>query len=182
MRLDRAGSPRPRIVRPFGDETLAGLRSFAASTRLWLEATKTPYDDAGRPAGSRYNRWGSHNPPLCRDLHLRPGFVALASRVFGRKVKPSYCFLSLYGPDGVCPRHVDRPQCRYTVDLLVGSDGAWPIYVSGRRYVMRPGEALCYSGTEQPHQRKPMDADGDATFSDLVFFHFVPAEWRGSLD
>lgn len=56
----------------------------------------------------------------------------LASEIFGESVKPSYSFLSMYKNNGICPLHVDRPQCRYTIDYLIRQDQAepWPIHIA----------------------------------------------------
>jgi hypothetical protein len=105
--------------------------------------------------------------------------IRLACALFGRKVRPSYCFLSMYGPDGICPPHTDRPQSQFAIDVCVRSDGEWPIYINGSVYVSRPGEALAYSGVRQRHYRMPMARDGTCSYMDLVLFFFVPAERRG---
>ncbi|NBD11676.1 hypothetical protein [Corallococcus silvisoli] len=37
----------------------------------------------------------------------------------GRQVKPSYCHVAERMPGEVLRRHVDRPQCAFTLSLLV---------------------------------------------------------------
>lgn len=71
-----------------------------------------------------------HNVPFFVDVHHQ--LTDFASRYFGEKVKPSYCFLSMYKDGGMCPLHIDRPQCRYTIDYLIekNTDQLWPICVS----------------------------------------------------
>ena len=119
---------------------------------------------------------------MLHALHHSPELLDFAHKTFGVAVKPSYVFLSMYGPEGVCPLHTDRPQCQFTIDLQINSDGEWPIYVDGQPHVLKDGEALCYSGTGQPHFRKPMATDSTATKMDLAFFHFVPINWMGKTD
>ena len=106
----------------------------------------------------------------------------MAESIFEKKLKPSSTFLSLYGPDGVLPIHVDRPPFLFTIDFLINSDDKWPLYIESKPYVMAPGDAVCYLGTEQPHFRKPMASDSSANFCDLAFFQFVPVDWKGPLD
>lgn len=174
--------PEPKIIRPFSDELLKEIQEHVAHIRRAFDAPGAPYHDANDPVDHRFNRWFWHNLPFLRTLHHDPEFIAKISALFGQPVKPSYCFLSMYGPDGVCPAHTDRPQCQFTVDLLVHADGKWPIYIEDKAYVAEPGDAVCYSGTGQRHYRKPMREDSDVTRMDLVFFHFVPTNWVGSLE
>lgn len=97
----------------------------------------------------------------------------------GRPIKKSYCFLSLYREGGVCPRHTDRPQCKYTIDVCVSQNEPWTIYVDDLPYSLRENDALLYSGTDSPHYRQRMK-DGNHCF--LVFFHFVDQDFEGPLD
>lgn len=71
-----------------------------------------------------------HNPPTLVAVHKN--ITDVASEIFGEKVKPSYCFLSMYTNGGTCPLHIDRPQCRYTIDYLVCQDQTdpWPLHIS----------------------------------------------------
>ena len=135
--------------------------------------------------------------------------IEQASELFGVRLKPSYCFLSMYDIGGCLPLHVDRPPCFRTIDLMVRQDDdePWPIMIServdddesadGQRpdfdltdtdeiierhkwtdVVLKPNEAVCYSGTHQWHYR-PSEATAR---TDLIFFHFVPEDYDGPLD
>jgi len=75
-------------------------------------------------------RYYVHNSPFFVSIHRQ--IAEYASQIFGEPVKPSYSFLSLYEPGGICPIHIDRPQCRYTIDYLIEQTSAdpWPIYIS----------------------------------------------------
>lgn len=180
-RAGLAHTPEPKIIRPFSDEVFADISRHVKEIRRIFDVPGNPYHDAGTPAADLFNRWFWHNLPVLRKLHNSRDLVNKVSDLFGRDLKPSYVFLSMYGPEGVCPVHVDRPQCQYTVDLLVHGGEEWPIYVNGKPYISQPGDALCYSGTGQVHFRKPMKDDSKAVMADLAFFHFVPAEWQGEL-
>jgi hypothetical protein len=76
-----------------------------------------------------YVRHYKHNVPYFVGIHKQ--LVEFASDLFGEKVKPSYSFLSLYQDGGICPLHIDRPQCRYTIDYLIRQDQSepWPIHI-----------------------------------------------------
>lgn len=71
----------------------------------------------------------AHNVPYFVGIHYQ--LAEYASTIFGEKVKPSYSFLSMYQDNGICPLHIDRPQCRYTIDYLIRQDQPepWPILI-----------------------------------------------------
>jgi hypothetical protein len=70
--------------------------------------------------------------PFFTAIHQQ--LAGFASEMAGRALKPSYAFLSLYDEGGVCPLHIDREQCFFTVDYLIRQDSPkpWPIYVTER--------------------------------------------------
>ncbi len=153
----------------------------------------------------------AHNVPYFVNIHRQ--LTEFASEQFGEPLKPSYVFLSLYEDGGICPLHIDRPQCYRTIDYLIQQDQAepWPIRIgepmsdeqrqaldeSGAGHpqtegeiadriaaetwtdaLLEPNDAVLYSGTHQWHYR-PERLRGRA---DLVFFHFVPANFDGPLN
>jgi len=89
----------------------------------------TPLLSDENETDNRFNRRYAHNAPYLVNIHRQ--LSNLASDIFGEKVKPSYVFLSIYNENGICPLHIDRPQCRYTIDYLIDEDvdKPWPIYV-----------------------------------------------------
>lgn len=174
----------PFVDRPFDAIDLNNLVNHAGQIRRLYDWPGIPYHDANEPEAARFNRWCYYQPPVFVAAHRRRDFVAHASKVFGVQVVPSYVFVSLYGPDGVCPPHTDRPQCRYTIDLCLDQDGTWPIYVEDKPYVLDRGDALYYSGSTMLHYRHPMadePKETRPTFCNLAFFHFVPAGFMGPL-
>lgn len=171
-------------ITPFTAAIRRDIARHVAEVRRLFDWPGMPYHDAQAADEDRFCRWQLHNAPLLRQYHYHPRFVSLVSQLAGEPLKPSYVFLSMYGRDGVCPSHTDRPQCHVTVDYLVHQDGErpWPLYVQGKAHTLMPGQGLIYSGTRQRHWRKPMRDDSDATAVDLVFFHFVPVAFQGALD
>jgi len=162
-------------------------------------------DDTG------FVRTYAHNVPFFVNIHRQ--LIDLAIELFGELVKPSYSFLSMYQDNGICPLHIDRPQCRYTIDYLIRQTQPepWPILIGDHmtdderqaldeaggghpetdeqieariaaenwhRIELNPNDAVCYSGTHSWHYR-PDRLRGTA---DLVFFHFVPADFAGPLN
>lgn len=142
---------------------------------------RTPLHDT-----TEFVRWQIHNEPFLKEIHHSEELQELAASIFPEPVKPSYCFLSMYGDGGICPGHVDRPQCVYTIDLCVNQIKEWPIHIGkdendkvGVAYIHKEGDAICYSGTGQWHYRHKIE-DGNKV--DMVFFHFVPLTFEGPLD
>lgn len=158
----------------------------------------------------RFSRFMALNVPMFQDIHNQ--LVDFASDKFGEKVKPSYSFISMYDDKGICPLHIDRDPCVYTIDYLIRQDDPepWPLYVGPQisdeerqhfydigashpkdkrqiaqikksqtftKIEFQPNDAVLYSGTHQWHYRDRI-ASGTA---DLVFFHFVPEAFSGSL-
>jgi hypothetical protein len=127
-----------------------------------------------------------HNEPFFHFLH--PHLTRILNRVVGEPVKGSYSYLAAYHAGAVLPKHTDRPQCVWNMSLaLDGSPGierdtAWPIYVEiggqAREVRLAAGEGVVYRGTDIPHWRDALPEGHQAT---VCFFHFVPADFTGSL-
>lgn len=160
----------PRLIKNFfSPEVFSRLKLHIKAKAKDLE--REPIQDHA------FNRHSIHNDSLLLTVHehLEEWLSVLVSE----KVKKSYSFISLYREGGVCPRHTDRPQCKYTVDLCVSQDQPWPIYVDDLPYKLYENDALVYSGTDSPHYRQRL-VNGSHCF--LIFFHFVPIGFHGSLD
>lgn len=120
-------------------------------------------------------RESAHSNPYF--VHIHSQLAGIASQIFGEPVKPSYVYLSMYGPEGDCPPHTDRPPCKYTIDYCIDQDMEWPIYVEGQEFIMQPNDAVCLSGTDSVHYRNKITG----TYCNLAFFHFVPVSYVGPL-
>jgi len=145
-----------------------------------------------------FRRFVVHDHPFFCALHER--LVDWVSEAAGEPVESSYNFLSLYGPMGVCPLHLDAPLAKWTLDLCIDQSAPWPIYLgpvarwpAPRAYAsdwesevkrevgsgftshaLLPGQAILFSGSSQWHYREPMPGTGARKFCDLLFFHFMP--------
>lgn len=147
---------------------------------------------------NEFFRRSLHNHPTLNVLH-KSYVEPRACQLFKEELKASYVYTSLYDTGkGFCPVHTDRPQCYRTIDVCVNQKRPWPIYVLSQldhpeldleneesikklseEFILEPGDALLYSGTEFPHWRNKIQPDN---FCDLVFFHFVNKNFEGSLD
>jgi hypothetical protein len=79
---------------------------------------------------SVFNRLFSNDVSFFQHIHSQ--LSPVASEIFGAHVKPSYSFLSMYQNGGKCPLHIDRRQCRYTIDYLIQQTNPkpWKIRIS----------------------------------------------------
>jgi hypothetical protein len=86
-------------------------------------------------------------------------------------------------------KHTDRAQCEFSVTLCLDFspepelETPWPIQLetpTGRVAVYQAlGDGLAYRGTRLPHFRSKL---GEGQTSTSIFFHYVPADFAGSLD
>jgi hypothetical protein len=135
-----------------------------------------------------FQRTAVHNHPTLTSIHNQ--ITPFACEIFGEEVKPSYVFASNYLQGGICPLHIDRPQCYRTepwtdekLNNYIGSTFL-PIDTDLSQFsdnwesvVLQPNQAVCYSGTHSWHLR-PRVSSGRV---DLVFFHFVPKDFVDDL-
>lgn len=164
--------------------------------------------DIGEPDGpSKFGRRYAHNVPFFVDIHQQ--LTEFASELFGNAVRPSYSFLSMYETSGQCPLHIDRPQCRYTIDYLISQEAQdpWPINIGphmsddevaqiknghpvGETADEIIGDVKWTQSLLKPNDAvcysgtncwhyRPTKSDGKVN---LVFFHFVPEGFNGPLD
>ena len=181
-----------RLDRIFDDATMAEIRRTIRALR--------PHDLELHEA-RRFGRFVVHDHAYFTALHQR--LVPLVSEVVSEAVEPAYNFLSLYGRCGVCPPHMDSPEAKWTLDLCIDQSGRWPIYFSQvcawpdsapdgppgpdwEQHIKRssslrftewsldPGQAVVFSGSSQWHYRDTIPQASGRTFSELLFFHFVP--------
>lgn len=77
----------------------------------------------------QFVRHYAHNVPFFKEIHQQ--LVPIANQIFDEPLKPSYVFLSMYKNGGICPLHIDRPQCYRTIDYLIrtSQDEPWPIHI-----------------------------------------------------
>lgn len=197
---------KPLVVRDLFD-------SQTQTTILRFMDEHAPYmpwaSDLAEPDSmNKFGRLYGHNPSFFVAIHHQ--LAEYASDLFGQKLKPSYVFLSMYEAGGICPLHIDRPQCRYTIDYLIRQEStvAWPIDI-GPEMPDAQRDAIEISHPQTPEDRQavidsvdwtrcllaPNDAvcySGTNAWhyrpfastgkADLAFFHFVPEAFDGPLD
>ncbi len=132
-------------------------------------------------------RYVAHNEPVACYFHHQ--ITNAVSAIVGEAVKPSYVYLASYLSGAELKKHTDRQQCEFSVTLCLDFSPepelatSWPLRLDtseGRVTVYQAlGDGLVYRGTRVPHYR---DALAEGYTSTSIFFHYVRADFSGSLD
>ena len=169
-------APVRRLIHPF---------HIAALRRYYRHRIRTGAIPLGDGQSSR--RYAAYNDPVARFFHRQIG-VSLSS-VTGEPVKPSYVYLASYVSGAELKKHIDREQCEFSITLCLDFSPEpavatpWPIQLdtpTGTVTVYQAlGDGLAYRGTRLPHYRSKL---GKGQTSTSIFFHYVAADFTGSLD
>jgi hypothetical protein len=169
-------TPLGQLIHPFH---LAALRRYY---RYLIRTGAVRLGDGQSP-----RRYVSYNDPVARFFHR--SLAHKLSEIAGQPLKPSYVYLASYLSGAELKKHTDREQCEFSLTLCLDFSPEpvlqtpWPIKVStpeGTVAVYQAlGDALAYRGTRLPHYRDVL-CEGQTSTS--IFFHYVPADFTGSLD
>jgi hypothetical protein len=134
-------------------------------------------------------RYGLHSEMMASFLHVQ--LHGLISQIADEPVKPSFVYFGSYRPGAVLPRHVDRPQCQFSMSLLVDyspePDGpcGWPLYLENPQAPqamlaadLALGDGAVYRGQEVFHYRDALPEGHQAT---LLFLNYVRKDFAGRL-
>jgi hypothetical protein len=166
----------PGLIHPFH---VAALRRYY---RQQIRAGAIHLGD--RQSGRRYI---AHNEPVAKFIHHQ--LTSTFSRIAGRALKPSYVYLASYLSRAELKKHTDREQCDYSITFCLDYSPEpklatpWPICLQTRSGTVKVyqvlGDGLAYRGRQLPHFRAPLP-EGQTSTS--IFFHYVSAEFEGTLD
>jgi hypothetical protein len=173
---EKGYAPLANLIHPFN---LAALR------RYYRHAIRQGSIRLGDEQSPR--RYVTHNESVARFFHHQ--IANAVSAVVGEAIKPSYVYLASYLSGAELKKHTDRQQCEFSVTLCLDFSPepelatSWPIRLdTGESTVtvyQALGDGLVYRGTRVPHYRSVL-AEGHTSTS--IFFHYVPAEFSGSLE
>jgi hypothetical protein len=132
-------------------------------------------------------RYRLHSEPAATFFHAQ--LAGLMSRIAGETVKPSYLYFASYPSGSALPRHVDRPQCEFSISLLVDyspdPDGpcGWSLFLEHPSLPdgvvaadLGLGDAVLYRGRQLAHYRERLP---DGHQSSSLFFHYVREDFVG---
>jgi hypothetical protein len=169
-------APIANLIHPFH---VAALRRYY---RYRIRTGAIPLGDKQCP-----RRYAVHNDPVARFFHrlIAPKLSVIA----GVPLRASYVYMASYLSGAELKKHTDRAQCEYSITLLLDFspvpylETPWPIKLAtptGTVTVYQAvGDGLAYRGTRIPHYR---DVLGEGQTSTSIFFHYVSADFAGSLD
>lgn len=137
--------------------------------------------------GQSPRRYVAYNEPAARFFHQ--DIASTLSAVAGEALQPSYVYMASYLSGAELKKHTDREQCEFSVTLCLDFspepilETPWPIRLdTGTSTVtvyQALGDGLAYRGTRLPHYRGHL---GEGQTSTSIFFHYVGADFAGSLD
>lgn len=132
-------------------------------------------------------RYVAYNEPVARFFHHQ--IAAALGAVAGEPLKPSYVYLASYLSGAELKKHTDREQCEFSVTLCLDFSPEpdlatpWPIRLDTPRGTVTVyqalGDGLAYRGTRLPHYRNALPEGHTST---SIFFHYVSADFEGSLE
>jgi hypothetical protein len=164
------------LIHPFH---LGSLRRYY---RRLLRTGGMTLGDRGSPL-----RFVAHNDGVARFFHRQ--LARTVGAIAGVSVVPSYTYVTAYQGEAELPPHTDRPQCEYSISLLVDFTpepddlSAWPLHLSsaGERVTVRQalGDCLLYRGRQLSHSRDRLPAGMTST---SILFHFVDRDFVGPMD
>ena len=169
-------APLRGLIHPFH---IAALRRYY---RHQIRAGAIPLGDGQSPL-----RYVSYNDAVARFFHRQ--IAGQLSVVAGEPIKPSYVYAASYLSGAELKKHIDREQCEFSITLCLDFSPEpavttpWPICLdtpTGKVTVYQAlGDGLAYRGTHLPHYRSKL---GEGQTSTSIFFHYVSADFAGSLD
>ena len=147
-----------------------------------------------------------HDHPALSDF--QDNLIPLVSELADEPLIAGYNFISLYHNLGICEPHLDAPTSKWTLDICVDQSAPWPIHVSDpvpwpldvsfgedwqseivdqhrdhiTEYVMNPGDALFFAGSNQWHYRDRIPRTTNNNFCHLIFLHYVPVDCEHLLE
>jgi hypothetical protein len=178
-------------VRSFQEKGYAPIRNLihpfhiAVLRRYYRHAIRSGTIRLGDEQSAR--RYAAHNESVARFFHYQ--IANAVGAIVGEPVKPSYVYLASYLSGAELKKHTDREQCEFSVTLCLDFSPepelatSWPIHLDtngGTVTVYQAlGDGLAYRGPKMPHYRKAL---GKGHTSTSIFFHYVPANFSGSLE
>ena len=176
--------------RVLDDDALVLLRDYV---RAMIADGAFPFGDTQTRL-----RYRAHNETAMRLLQFE--LLPFVEEVWGRRLKPTYTYLSSYLSGARLPKHTDGVDCAVSVSFVVDKPEGlrWPLYVAkeahhtpylGRAHAdddlpasavygldADPGGALLFRGTDHVHFRRELRGE----FFSAILLHYCPYEGCGA--
>lgn len=183
----------------FKQRFVPGFLSATQHARIRETIREIPRDRIEFAEMPNFGRFLVRRWPAFTELQAE--LVDRVADLVGEPVEPSYNFLSLYTKMGVCRPHLDAPSAKWTLDICIDQSDPWPICFSRvvpwpetpeqlraiapdriaddtslgfNQEVLKPGDAVLFSGTNQWHYRDALPQGPGKKFCDLLFLHYIP--------
>ena len=144
-------------------EELQGIKEYMELLFFRARTTRTKPDPMVKDALAIYG-----DPVTDYFLHTKK---ALVEKKFKKKLLPTYSFTRLYLNGHELSKHTDRPACEISLTLNVWQDLNWPIFMEGKPYDCKPGDAVFYEVFKYKHWREPYKGETCCQ----IFMHYVDA-------
>lgn len=155
----------------FNDESFQNLRKY------FLNSIE---NNCFKLGDKQSNRYKAYDDIISRIMQYE--CLPLIEKITNSKLKPTYTYFSGYIKDTDLPPHTDRPECGYTVSLIIDKPEKtkWPIYVDKQKQPIKHkgryndyniedninncisvdceiGGLMCFQGTDHIHFRKKLE-------------------------
>tara|TARA_Y100001980_G_C14408580_1_gene202822 strand:- start:195 stop:776 length:582 start_codon:yes stop_codon:yes gene_type:complete len=79
------------------------------------------------------NRYNCHNEIISRIIHFE--MLELVEKITGKKLRPTYTYVSFYVKGAELKAHLDKAECEYTCSLIIDKpEGSkWNLYVHNKK-------------------------------------------------
>lgn len=138
---------------------------------LLLCEKETPKDDQSfhdRQSMGAYSR-RDYSPMVSLLHHLHPSMEAWT----GKKLYPTFSYCRVYRNGHSLWKHIDRPECEYSITITLKDDGTpWPIIMGDEEILLPQGSGCVYMGEKIPHERKPYEGNEHVQ----VFCHYIDVD------
>jgi hypothetical protein len=81
-----------------------------------------------------------------------------------------------YGGVTQCPPHMDGNSTQFSMDYQVDSNVEWPLFVEGKKYLLKNNDVLIMSGRSQVHWREEKELN-DEEYCDMFIMHFAEPDY-----
>ena len=144
------------------------VRNYAYINTTHCQSPKVFRPDENKNTASFSNSFYCEGVGLSLLIHHKKD----AEEVFKKKLNPTYSWLQVYTYSDLMEPHCDRPECEYSMSILIDKDWDWKFVAGDEKISLDAGDVVFYEGTKLKHGRDGRFL-GDRQVS--LFLHYVDA-------